>query len=137
MYRTSGRRRPAQPTPRVGHPCGGRSFDDRLPDAHSSADRWRLALHDAPDDATLLRETTFGFAAIHAEELHDDRRLHDPSGLRENVVRLTSIDAADLHHDALGPIPELLVGRAQVDHQVAEGLAEPDHRAGGDGDRKS
>src|ERR1051325_3965532 len=104
MCRTSGRRRPEQLTPRVGHPCGGRSFDDRLPDAHSSADRWRLALDDPTDHATLLRDTAFGFAGTHAEQVQDDRRLHDPSRLREYVVRLTSIDAADLHHDPLGPI---------------------------------
>ena len=32
--------------------------------------------------------------------------------------------------DAVGPEPELDVGRPQVHHQVAERLAEPDHRAG-------
>ena len=43
-----------------------------------------------------------------------------------------AVDPADLHEDSLAAVRQLLVGRPQVDHQIAVGLAEADHRAGRD-----
>ena len=64
-----------------------------------------------------------------AEKVHDDRRLHDAAAPVEQLARRGAIDLADLHEDSLTAVLQLLVRRAQVDHQVAERLAEADHRA--------
>jgi hypothetical protein len=84
---------------------------------------------DASADRPQSRRRHLG---VGREQLHGDRQLHLAARRREQRPRGFTREAAHLHHDPLGAIGELGVGRAQVDHQVAVALADADHRTGGD-----
>ena len=62
--------------------------------------------------------------------LHDDGRLDVPVRHLQQPVGIVVLEAGDDVHDAAGAILELLRSGLHVDHQVAVGLARPDHRAG-------
>ena len=55
-----------------------------------------------------------------------------PPASLEKLARVFAADAADLHEDSLAAVLELVVGRAEIDHEVAEGLPQADHGAGRD-----
>src|ERR1700682_2236135 len=106
----------------------------RMPeDTSALADGRRLVLGDAPNHAAILREKSLRLFARHAPLLHDDRRLDALVCLLEKCFRLVARDSANLHHDPLAPIDELVVRGAKIDHEVAVRFSETDHRAGGDG----
>ena len=64
-----------------------------------------------------------------AEEVHDDRRLHGAAAASSSS-RAPSRSTSQTSMRILSlRSRELVVRRAQIDHQVAERLAEPDHRA--------
>ena len=54
------------------------------------------------------------------------------AALQQSVGRFGVRQAGQLADDAVGARPQLVVGRPQVHHQVAERLAQPDHRPGGE-----
>src|ERR1051325_4376209 len=96
------------------------------------SDRWWLAIDHAPDHAAVLGQLLLGLLARDAKERHHDRGLDASAGGLEHLLRGLSIETGNLHHDPMAAIDELVVRRPEIDHQVAEGLAEADHRAGGD-----
>src|SRR6267143_1973539 len=102
-------------------------------DTSALADGRRLVLRDAPNHSAVLREKSLRLFARHAPLLHDDCRLDALVGLFQEFLRLIARDSANLHHDPLAPVDELVVRGAEIDHEVAVRLSEPDHRAGGDG----
>ena len=55
-----------------------------------------------------------------------------PAGRVEDRAGLVATEPGGLHQDALAPVDQLVVPGAEIHHQVAVGLAEPDHRAGGE-----
>ena len=63
--------------------------------------------------------------------LHDDRGLDVPVRLLEQPVGVVVVDAGHDVDDAAGAILQLLRAGVDVDHQVAVGLADANHRAGG------
>ena len=65
---------------------------------------------------------------IDAGEQRDDRDLRAAVRLGERALGLLLGDIGRQPHDPACPGGELLVRGADVDHQVAVGLAEPDHR---------
>src|SRR6185503_12989723 len=96
-------------------------------------DRWWFVLRHAPDDATVLRQKPLGVLPADSTLLHHDGELDALSSGFQQSRRFLAGHTADFHHDALAAIDQLVVGSAEIDHQIAVGLAEPDHRAGGDG----
>src|SRR4029079_12918137 len=96
------------------------------------ADRRRLVLRHASDHSAILREESLRFFPIHSLLLHDDCGLDALAGPLEQLRRLLARDTAHFHHDPLAPVDELVVGGAEIDHQIAVSLSEPDHRTGSD-----
>src|SRR6185436_10156289 len=97
------------------------------------SDRWWFVLRHAPDHAAVLRQKPLGVLAADSTLLHHDGELDALSSGLQQSRRFFAGHTADFHHDALAAIDQLVVGGAEIDHQIAVGLAEPDHRAGGDG----
>src|SRR5436190_20284116 len=95
-------------------------------DILSVSDWWRCIPGDTANHPTIFGEQFLGFLARYATLLHHDRQLHAFSSAVENVRRFISGDATHFHHDALTPIDQLVVGGAEIDHQVAVSLAESD-----------
>src|SRR5450759_143206 len=88
---------------------------------------------DAPDHAAVFGEELLGFLTRDSLLLHHDRKLDALVRALEELRRFISRHSADFHHNSLAPVDELVVRRAEVDHQIAVRLAEPDHGAGRDG----
>ena len=63
---------------------------------------------------------------------HDDRGLHAALRRIDGIPRRDPVQAGRLHHDPLAPIDQLVVPGPEIHHQVAVGLPESDHGAGGD-----
>src|SRR5207249_10829287 len=62
--------------------------------------------------------------------LHDERRLEFAVATPQQFVGRVVIDAGEDADDAIRSRPQLGIAGPQVYHQVAETLAEPDHRTG-------
>src|SRR5437764_10435549 len=106
-----------------------RTPDDIL----SLANWWWCVLGDPANDTTILYEQLLRLLARDPPLLHYDGELDALGGAIEKRRRLFARHAADLHHNALAAVDQLVVGGAQIDHQIAVGFAESDHRARGDG----
>ena len=95
--------------------------------------RRRIA-DDGPEPAGVRREQRLGLLAVHTAPRHHDGGLDPAIGALQHLRRRRPARSPGrFHHDAMAPVLELRVRGAKVDHEVAVGLAQPDHRAGGDG----
>ena len=56
--------------------------------------------------------------------LHDDRGADASARTIDQLACCRALDSGHLHHDALAAVDELRVRCAQVDHEIAERLAE-------------
>src|SRR5271170_4038313 len=59
-------------------------------------------------------------------------RLDAPSRFLERVAGGGRISAGELAHDAYGTVAQLGVGWVEINHEVADDLAESNHRQGGE-----
>src|SRR5262245_26269531 len=86
-------------------------------------------MDDAANDPAALLERALGDVARDVEKIHDNCRLHDTAAFVEEAACGGTVYVADLHENSLTAVLELLVRRAQVDHQIPVRLAQPDHGA--------
>src|SRR5688572_28923489 len=92
--------------------------------------RGRVRRH-ASYHSAIGGEQLLGFLPRDPLFVHHDRELHAlTSGLKKSG-RLFLGETTHLHHYSPAPLYELVVRRAKIDHEISVGLAESDHRAGG------
>ena len=96
-------------------------------------DRRRRVFRDATDYPAIFGEKLLCSFARYSFLLHYDRELDALAGALEKFAGFIARNTAHFHYDPLTPIDELVVGSAEIDHQIAVRFAEPDHGAGGDG----
>src|SRR5437762_11805 len=95
-------------------------------------DRRRCVFRDTTDYPAIFGEKLFRRFARYSFLLHYDRELDALAGALEKFGGFVARNPAHFHYDPLTPIDELVVGSAEIDHQIAVRFAEPDHRAGRD-----
>ena len=61
---------------------------------------------------------------------HHDRRTHSTPRCSQRTSGRVLRDTEHFHHDPFATFAQLGVGRLQIDHQVAVGLADANHRTG-------
>jgi len=77
-------------------------------------------------------EHSLGLRRRDAATLDDDRRLDIAAATLQQRGRVVGPDAGQFPDDPPRTVRQFLVGRLQVDHQIAVGLAQLDHGAGGE-----
>ena len=86
-------------------------------------------LEDGGDIALGRCQAVFGFAGRDVQEDHDDGRLGPALTFPEGFDGLLAAAARRRHDDASRPFFQFLIGRLDVDHEVAIDFAQADHGA--------
>src|SRR5262245_46339550 len=76
----------------------------------------------------VFSEKLLGVFAVAGQCAHHDRNFQVASGVFDQLLQLVVMEAENFAQNLHATVSEFLIGHADVDHPVAVGHAQPDHR---------